>query len=188
MHQIFVAAQAEAGGLAVVVPPLYEIFWSAVVLLVVLLVVGKFALPRLYGTMDERQAKIAEGLGAAEKAKEDQAAAARERDAVIRQANADAHEIREKATAEAQGIVAAARSEAQAEAARIMDNAQRQILAEKQAAEITLRSDVGLLATELAAKIVGEQLTDTELTSRVVDRFLDQLEADNAKVGEVPSL
>ena len=67
--------------------------------------------------------------------------------------------------------MAAARNEATNEAGRILEGAQRQILAEKQAAEISLRSEVGLLASELAEKIIGEQLTDTALTSRVVDRF-----------------
>ena len=80
--------------------------------------------------------------------------------------------------------MAAARNEATNEAGRILEGAQRQILAEKQAAEISLRSEVGLLASELAEKIIGEQLTDTALTSRVVDRFLDELEADNALVEE----
>ncbi|MDC4232855.1 F0F1 ATP synthase subunit B [Actinomyces sp. B33] len=176
MRQMLVAAE-EAGGLAVVLPPLYEIFWSALVLLVVLLVVGRYALPRLYDTMDRRQAAIQEGLDAAARAKADQAAAARERDEILRVAQAEAAEIRRQAAEDAKGIVAAARTEAQAEAARVLDNAQRQILAEKQAAEITLRSDVGLLATELAEKIVGEHLADAGLTARVVDRFLDDLES-----------
>ena len=66
MHQIVAAADQEVGGLAVILPPLYEIFWSAVVLLIVLLLVGRYALPRIYQTMDERAAKIEEGLGAAD--------------------------------------------------------------------------------------------------------------------------
>ena len=77
MHQIVAAADQEVGGLAVILPPLYEIFWSALVLLIVLLLVGRYALPRIYKTMDERAAAIEEGLGAAEQAKADQAAAAR---------------------------------------------------------------------------------------------------------------
>ena len=40
MHQIVAAADQEVGGLAVILPPLYEIFWSALVLLIVLLLVG----------------------------------------------------------------------------------------------------------------------------------------------------
>jgi len=45
MHQIVAAADQEVGGLAVILPPLYEIFWSALVLLIVLLLVGRYALP-----------------------------------------------------------------------------------------------------------------------------------------------
>ena len=63
-----------------------------------------------------------------------------------------------------------------------MDAAERQIQAEKQAAQISLRTDVGLLASTLAERIVGEQLKDAELSARVIDRFLDGLEA--APAGE----
>ena len=174
MHQIVAASDQEVGGLAVILPPLYEIFWSALVLLIVLLLVGRYALPRIYKTMDERAAKIEEGLGAAEQAKAAHAAEAR----------AEAHTIRERANDEAKAIVAAARHEATSEANRILEASERQILAEKQAAQISLRSEVGLLASELAEKIIGEHLTDTALTSRVVDRFLDELEADSARVEE----
>jgi F-type H+-transporting ATPase subunit b len=38
---------------------------------------------------------------------------------------------------------------------------------------------VGALATELASKIVGESLEDVARQSRVVDRFLDELEASS---------
>ena len=82
------------------------------------------------------------------------------------------------AAEKAKSIVAAGRAEAQDEANRILEVAQRQILAERQAAQISLRAEVGLLASELAEKIIGEQLRDTALTSRVVDRFLDELEED----------
>ena len=49
----------------------------------------------------------------------------------------------------------------------------------KQAA-VSLRADVGALATELASKIVGESLEDTARQSRVVDRFLADLEESTA--------
>ena len=53
--------------------------------------------------------------------------------------------------------------------------------ADKQAAEISLHTDVGLLASDLAERIVGEQLTDTALSARVIDRFLDELEKAPAR-------
>lgn len=167
-----------AGGISTVLPPLKDIFWSAIVVLVILLVLNRYALPRIYAMLDARTAKIQEGIADAEKAKSDLAAAGRERDDILRAANQEAHGIREKAGEDAQRIIAQARTDAQAEATRVAETAQRQIEAEKQAAQISLRSDVGLLATELAEKIVGEHLTDTALTTRVVDRFLDDLEKE----------
>ncbi len=165
--------------------PLYEIFWSALILLIILLVVGRYALPRIYSMIDERREAIQEGLEAAEKARADSAAASREKDELLRDAQAEAHQIREDARAQAQQIIAQARNEALAEAQRVQDAAQRQILAERQAAQISLRSDVGLLASELAEKLVGEHLENTDLTARVVDRFLDELEAEEIPVGGV---
>lgn len=181
------AAEDTTGGIAVVLPPWGEIFWSALVLLAIILVVGKYALPRIYGMLDQRQQAITEGLQAADRAKQDQATAARERQAILNQANAEAQEVRDRATTDGQRIVARARTEAQAESARILESAQRQIRAERQAAEISLRTDVGLLATELSERIVGEHLRDTALTTRVVDRFLDDLERESAPVGSTGS-
>jgi F-type H+-transporting ATPase subunit b len=68
------------------------------------------------------------------------------------------------------------REQAQAEARRITESAQTQIEAERQQALIALRTEVGALATELASRIVGESLTDQVRQSRMVDRFLDELE------------
>lgn len=170
-------AAAEPGGIAILIPPVYEIFWSAVVLLLLWLTLGK-ALPKIYGMLDDRRAKIDEGLEAAAKAKEDAALAKRKRDEMLREAAEEAKSIRSEARSDAARIVAQAREEATAEGGRIMDAANRQIEGEKQAAAVALRQDVGALATDLAEKIVGEQLKDTALSARVIDRFMDQLEAD----------
>jgi F-type H+-transporting ATPase subunit b len=43
---------------------------------------------------------------------------------------------------------------------------------------------VGSLATELASRIVGESLTDEARQGRMVDRFLDGLEAQNNPVNQ----
>ena len=168
------AESGQGGGTAFILPPLYEIFWAAIVLLLILLVVGRYALPRLYAVLDERAQRIQEGLDLADKAKQDQAEKRATR--LVDEARREAARIRDNAQGEAEEIVAKARNDAQVEAAGIIEGAQRQILAEKQAAQISLRTDVGMLASTLAERIVGEQLSDTALSERVIDRFLDELE------------
>ena len=171
------AESGQGGGTAFILPPLYEIFWAAIVLLLILLVVGRFALPRLYAVLDERARRIQEGLDLADKAEQDQADAEKRAARLVDEARREAARIRDNAQSEAKEIVAQARTDAQAEAAGIVEGAQRQILADKQAAQISLRTDVGMLASTLAERIVGEQLKDTALSERVIDRFLDDLEA-----------
>ena len=171
------AERGQGGGTAFILPPLYEIFWAAIVLLLILLVVGRYALPRLYAVLDERARRIQEGLDLADKAKQDQADAEKRAARLVDEARREAARIRDNAQSEAKEIVAQARTDAQAEAAGIVEGAQRQILADKQAAQISLRTDVGMLASTLAERIVGEQLKDTALSERVIDRFLDELEA-----------
>ena len=166
----------QGGGMAFILPHAHEIFWSAVVLLLILLVVGRYALPRLYAVLDERARRIQEGLDLADKAKQEQAGAEKRATRLVDEARREAARIRDNAQGEAKEIIAKARTDAQAEAAGIIEGAQRQILAEQQAAQISLRTDVGMLASTLAERIVGEQLSDTALSERVIDRFLDELE------------
>ena len=66
--------------------------------------------------------------------------------------------------------------QAQTEAARIVDNGHAQVAAERQQAVASLRAEVGTLATTLAGRIVGESLEDDDRSSRVVDRFLADLD------------
>jgi F-type H+-transporting ATPase subunit b len=92
--------------------------------------------------------------------------------------------MREEAREQGAQIIAEMRERAEAEARRITDAAQAQIEAERQQALISLRAEVGSLATELASRIVGESLTDQARQSRMVDRFLDDLEAQGNRVGQ----
>jgi len=72
------------------------------------------------------------------------------------------------------------REQGQAESARIVEHAHNQIEAERQQAITSLRAEVGSLATSLAGRIVGESLDDEARQSRVVERFLADLESDDA--------
>ncbi|CAB4740267.1 unannotated protein [freshwater metagenome] len=68
------------------------------------------------------------------------------------------------------------RTTAQEEATRITASALTSIEAERQVAFNSLLNEVGALATELASRIVGESLDDAARQSRVVERFLEEVE------------
>lgn len=125
----------------------------------------------------ERRDAIEGGMERAKAAEEE----AKETLAQYRERLADArHEaarLREEAREQGQAIIAEMREQAQSEARRVTETAHQQIEADKATALVQLRAQVGTLATDLAGRIVGESLEDDARQRRVVDRFLDELEA-----------
>ncbi|NLW12956.1 MAG: F0F1 ATP synthase subunit B, partial [Trueperella sp.] len=92
-------------------------------------------------------------------------------------AQREATGIRELAQDNAQAIVAEAQNRANSEAENILLKAQRRIDADSVSAMRDLEGDVGVLATELASRIVGEAIQDDGLAHRVIDRFINELAA-----------
>ncbi|MGC5615301.1 F0F1 ATP synthase subunit B [Georgenia sp. Z1491] len=166
-------------GLDLLIPAWYDIIWSLVVVAVIAFAVVRWGVPRLTGILDERSDKIAEGLRKAEDAEAMLANAEESSASELAEARREAAGIRERANARGKEIEAEAQRKAQDEAERTTAAAERQIEAERRQAAQSLRSDVGTLAVELASRIVGESLADSAAQSRVVDRFLDDLEQQN---------
>jgi F-type H+-transporting ATPase subunit b len=159
------------------VPNWTEVIVGAIGFLIVFIALWKVLLPRIMKTLEERTDKIEGGL---ERAAEAQAEANRLRDqyqAMIAEARHEAARLREQAREEGAAIIASMREQAQAEGRRITEAAQAQIEADRQQAFASLRAEVGSLSVQLASKIVGESLEDQARQSRVVDRFLADLEA-----------
>jgi F-type H+-transporting ATPase subunit b len=75
------------------------------------------------------------------------------------------------------------REQAQAEARRVTEAAQAQLAADRQQALAALRQEVGALSVDLASKIIGESLADEARQARLVDRFLEELEAQPTSSG-----
>lgn len=161
-------------------PPDYDIFWSVVIVLVLGFFFTKYAMPRLTAMLDERASKIEGGLAEAERAQAEAVATLGEYRQQLAEARSEAARIRDDARSDGAEIVAEARARATEEAARIVANAQRQVEAERTQAAVALRAEVGALATELASRIIGESLADEARQSRVIDRFLDEIEASAA--------
>ena len=123
-----------------------------------------------------RTEAIQGGIERAEKAQAEAAQALQEYSVQLAAAQAQSQTIREEARVQGVAILEELRTKAQEEAARITATAHASIEAERQQAITSLRNEVGSLAVELASKIVGEALDDQARQSRIVDRFLEDLE------------
>ncbi len=156
--------------------------WSEVILALIVFgilfyAVKKFVVPNFEKTFAERQEAIEGGLAAAETKQAEADAKLAELEQQLADARHEAARIREEAREQGAAIVTEMREQANAEAARIVEHGKTQIEAERQQAVASLRSEVGTLATGLASRIVGESLEDDARQSRVVERFLADLES-----------
>ncbi len=174
---IFAAAEAEGTPPNPLLPAVYDIIWSAVIFVIILIAFWKVFLPKLYKMLDERSAAIEGNIAKADEAQAQAEAALQQYTAQLAGAREEAAEIRDAARADATKIVAKAKEDATEEAHRIAQAAQAQIEAERQSAAVSLRKEVGALAIDLASGVVGEQLSDDKKAGALVDRFLADLEA-----------
>ena len=161
-------------------PAASELILGTVCFVVVFGILGKMLLPRITKLLNEREDAIQGGINRADEAQAEAQAVLQQYRAQLDDARHEASRIREEAHEQGAQIIVEMRERAEAEARRITDAAQSQIEADRQQALVSLRTEVGALATELAGRIVGESLTDTARQSRMVDRFLDEIEADAA--------
>jgi F-type H+-transporting ATPase subunit b len=157
-------------------PAWYDIVWSSVCFIIILFIFWRVALPRLKKMLDERSAAIEGNIAKADDAQRRAEAALAEYTAQLADARKEAGEIRDAARDDGKQIVAEAKDTATAEAARLAASAHAQIEAERQAALVSLRSEVGTLAIDLAGGVIGESLSDDKRAQAVVDRFLAELE------------
>jgi F-type H+-transporting ATPase subunit b len=174
---ILLAAEGETKN--PLLPADYDLVWSSVVFVILLTFFWFRVLPNFKKTLDERTEAIEGRLAAAERAQAEVAEKTAEIEKAQENSRAEASEIREQARAEGVAILTELKELANQEAARITATAKAQIEAERQAALVSLRAEVGALAIDLASQVVGASLKNDKVATGVVDSFLSELESSD---------
>ena len=170
-----------AGGIDLFLPHVYDIVWSLIILVIVALFFYKFFMPKFNAIFDERAAKIEGNIAKAEEARQEADAAREKYEAQLSTARVEASKIRDDARAEASHIIADARSRAESDAAQITANAQRSIESQHQQALVSLKGEVGVLATALAGKILGSKLENDDVQSSMIDKMIEDMASSDKK-------
>ncbi|MGA0936510.1 MAG: F0F1 ATP synthase subunit B [Sedimenticolaceae bacterium] len=134
----------------------------------------RFVWPPLVQAMDERKAKIADGLAAAERGAHEQELAEKRAAETIVQAKQQAAEIKANAEKQASMIVEEAKNKAQEEGSRQLAAAQAEIEQETNKAREQLRSKVAELAVAGAEKILRKEI-DANAHKDIVDAVAQQI-------------
>lgn len=180
MNTLILAAEADgdASTLQLILPATAELAYGAIAFVIVLVIVSRFAMPRLNQLLDERAASIQGQMEEAEKARQEAEAEKREYEEQMADARGEANRVIEEAKQTAEqlrrDIVAKAESEAESIKARAQSEADQ----ERERLVSELRAEVGRLSVELAGRIVGKEL-DESRHQDLVDEYITKLSRNN---------
>ena len=121
----------------------------------------KFVWPPILQALNERKAKIADGLAAAEHGKREQQLAEERAKELLREAKEQAAEIIGRADKRASVIVDEAKDDAKAEGARLMVAAQAEIGQELNRVKEDLRGQVVSIALAGAGKVLAREVDES---------------------------
>lgn len=129
----------------------------------------KFVWPPITKALAERQARIADGLAAADKGQKALAEASSRSDEALKMARGQAQDIVSAANKQASQIVEHARAEAETEKARIVAAGHAEAEREIAQARDALRAQVGALAIAGAEKILKREINANAHADLIAD-------------------
>lgn len=160
-------------------PEIGLVFWMFVVVVLLCLVLGKFAWPVIIKSMDSRADLIDKGVLYAQEAKEQLDNAKAEANKFILEAQKQQSEIlREAARMKAQ-IIEDAKVVATEEAQKVMDAAKLAIEQQRKEAELQIRNEVSSFALQIAEKLLRDRMADDKAQSQLVEKLLSEIETKN---------
>lgn len=165
---------AAEGGTALIIPEIAELIWGAVSFVVVLIVLRKFAFPRLREAVEKREKEIQNNLEEAEKNRQEAQKQLDEYKKQLADARGEANRIIEDARQQAEQVRKELVAKAEKEAEGIVERAQEQMQAERTRTVEELQGTIAQLSIELAEKVVGRSL-DGEAQRDLVDEYIREV-------------
>ena len=150
------------------------LFWMLLSFGVVFAVLAKYGFPVITRMVEERRAYVEQSLQAAQEANDQLAQVKAQSEALLQSAREQQMKILNEASATRDQIVAEAKAK--------IDDAKRQIRLEQEAAVRAARSQIALLAVDIAGKVIREKLDTSTAQMSMIDRLLD--EAPVMKAGQ----
>ena len=136
------------------------LMWTLVAFLIVFFILKKFAWPAIVKGLKEREQGIADALSTAEKVKAEMAQMKSEHEALLAQAREERAQILKEARETKEKVINESKETAKAEAAKIIAETQAAIEAQKMAAVIDVKNQVGKMVIEVSEQILRRELKD----------------------------
>lgn len=158
-----------------VIPEFGLVFWQIIVFAIVFFALGKFAWGPITKSLQERNQGIADALAQADQAREEMAKLNSQNEELLKEARAEREKMLRTAEDMGKDMVNQAKEAAGKEAAKIVDDARKQIETEKASAITDLKNQVAQYSIEIAEKILKEKLSDDKSQQDLVKKYLEDV-------------
>ena len=145
------------------------------IFLVMLGILYRVAWGPLLRILNERRARIAQGVEATQRAMQELEAAERERQAKLEEARREAQAMLDRITKQAEDLRKELEAKAREQAEALLVKARAEINQERETAVQALRSQVADLAVMAASRIIGESL-DAKKHRELIERAIEEAE------------
>ena len=157
-------------------PAIGTVFWTTLIFLMFLVLLTKFAWKPILTAVKAREEIIKTSLESAEKAREDMKRLQADNEAILKKAREerenilkDARDIRDKMINDAKG-------KATEEGEKLIEKARESIEREKNKALSEIHEQVAYLSVEIASKLIGEKLKESEQQGKLIENYLKDFE------------
>lgn len=157
-------------------PAIGTIFWTTFIFSIFFIVLKKFAWKPILTAVKAREDSIKDSLESAEKARGEMVKLQSDNALILKKAREEREVILKEARDARDLIMNEAKNKASEEAARLVEKARIGIEQEKQKALSEIREQVAVLSVDIASKILGEKLKETEEQSKMISSFIKDID------------
>ena len=161
--------------MSLLIPDSGLLFWMVLSFGIVFFILAKFGFPVIVKMVEDRKLYIDESLQVAKQAHVELAKVKADGEAIVDNARREQVKILAEAAQTRDLIVKDAKDKAQVEAIKLIEDARKQILIEKEDAIRDIRSLVAELSVDIAEKVLREKLDKKGEQMDMINRLLDEI-------------
>ncbi|HBR12581.1 F-type H+-transporting ATPase subunit b [Epilithonimonas bovis DSM 19482] len=155
-------------------PSIGNIFWTAVVFILLVVLLKAFAWKPILNAVNQREVTIIDALNQAKLAKLEMAQLKEDNERILREARAERDGILKEAREMKDKIVNEAKDSAKVEGEKMIAAARQSIETEKNAAMADIKNQIGSLSVSIAESILREKLDNNGAQNALVENILNK--------------
>ena len=175
----FAAEAEQEGGISAILPDMAEFIPMLVIFILLWIVLAKLGWPKFEAMLSKRETMIKDALEKSEEARIESERVLEEYRVQLADAKAQAAQIVADAKQTGEAAKADITAKAQSEATDMIAKARTAIEAEKKAAIAELQSSVADTSVAVAARLIGEDLSESE-HRKMIERYVNEAGSFNA--------